>query len=116
MFHIVGSLEDGDILELSERISSEQELMELGVKVLNLPDFKVRSALYDKRELQPATQKILRSWLKAQTSRHEAHQILYKELLKHEMNMLADLIKPSTDTTDAHVALSAERKYLNRSS
>ena len=88
---LLGTLEDVDILELSDRITSEQELMNLGVKVLNLPDFKVQSALYDKKELQPATQKILRSWRKAQTNKHEAYQILCKELRKHKMNMLADL-------------------------
>ena len=38
----LGSLEDVHILELSKRITNEPDLMELGVKVLELPDFIVK--------------------------------------------------------------------------
>ena len=60
----LGSLEDVHILELSKRITNEPDLMELGVKILQLPDFIVKTALYNKKEIQSATHEIISDWSK----------------------------------------------------
>ena len=71
-----GTLEDAHILELSEKITCDTDLMELGVKVLKLPECKIESAIFDKKEIQPAAHKVLRSWLRKQSDRHEAYNTL----------------------------------------
>ena len=87
---VSGSLTDAHILDLSQRITSESELMELGIKVLGLPDFLIKTALYDNREkMQPATHEILSRWLKAQNSRQEAYVNLQAGLRKCGMKELA---------------------------
>ena len=64
--------------------------MELGIKVLELPDFMMKTALYDNRDkMQPATHEILSRWLKAQNSRQEAYINLHAGLKKCEMKELA---------------------------
>ena len=49
----LGSLTDEHVLELSERITGETELMDLGIKVLGLPDFIIKTALYNTFSLPP---------------------------------------------------------------
>ena len=87
---VSGSLTDAHILKLSKRITDKSELMELGIKVLGLPDFLIKTALYDNREkMQPATHEILSRWLKAHTSRQEAYVNLHAGLKKGGMKELA---------------------------
>ena len=44
---VADSLEDVHVLELSKRITTGDELKHLGVKVLKLPEIKIKAALYD---------------------------------------------------------------------
>ena len=91
---VSGSLTDAHILKLSKRITDKSELMELGIKVLGLPDFLIKTALYDNREkMQPATHEILSRWLKQQNSRREAYINLHAGLKKCEMSQLAAELK-----------------------
>ena len=91
---ILDSLTDEHVLELSKRITSEEELMDLGIKVLGLPDFLIKTAFYDNREkMQPATHEILSRWLKQQNSRREAYINLHAGLKKCEMSQLAAELK-----------------------
>ena len=41
IYPFVGSLEDSHILKLADRITDEHELMQLGVKGLKLPEYKI---------------------------------------------------------------------------
>ena len=91
---ISDSLLDEHILELSKRITDGNELMEFGVIVLKLPDFKIKSALYDhNNSIQEVTHELLSTWMKGQTSRQEAYTNLYSDLRKGEMKQLAGLLK-----------------------
>ena len=57
--------------------------MDLGVKALQVPDFKIKSALYDHKEsIQAATQDVLFTWLKQQSNRQTAYTTLHTALLK----------------------------------
>ena len=68
--------------------------MEFGVIVLKLPDFKIKSALYDhNNSIQEVTHELLSTWMKGQTSRQEAYTNLYSDLRKGEMKELAGLVK-----------------------
>ena len=68
--------------------------MDLGIKVLHLPESKIKSALYDHdNSIQEATHELLSTWMKGQTSRQEAYTNLYSDLRKGEMKELAGLVK-----------------------
>ena len=62
MFRCTGCLEDSHILDLSKRITSDEELSTLGVKGLGLPAFDIQSALYDNKRIQPAAYEVLSTW------------------------------------------------------
>ena len=73
VFLFSGSLTDKHVLELSKRITRESELMDLGIKVLELPDYVTKTALFNKKEIQDATYDVLSTWLKEQKNRQEAY-------------------------------------------
>ena len=112
LFHfIAGSLTDAHVLELSKRITSEEELMDLGIKVLGLPEFVIKTALFDNREkLQAATHELLSRWLKQQNNRLEAYMNLQVGLRKCRMNQLAMELKQWVEGTTADIALTAEER------
>ena len=70
---IVDILTDEHLLALSKKIRSKEEFMDLGLKVLQLPDFVIHSALYQKNPFQPAAQEILKVWHKKQTVPKQTH-------------------------------------------
>ena len=80
--YIAGTLEDSHILDLSRRITCEDELMELGVKVLKLSDFKIKSALHNKKPIQLAAHELLSTWFKQQSDRQTADTALHVALRK----------------------------------
>ena len=82
-------LTDEHIVDLSKRITCESELVNLGVKVLKLPKFIIRAAIYNKKEIQDAAHEVLNTWLKKQENREEAFNNLQSALLENEMNQLA---------------------------
>ena len=64
--------------------------MDLGIKVLELPDFKIRSALYDHRDsILAATLDVISSWVQQQTNRKEAYKALHTGLKEAKMHQLA---------------------------
>ena len=81
---------DSAILDLSKRITSEAELADLGVNVLKLPEYTIDAALYDKKEIQSAVHKVLRTWMKQQTDEQEAYRILHADLKSCEMKELVE--------------------------
>ena len=84
------SLEDVHLLDLSKRITTGEELTDLGIKVLKLPDFRIRAALYDhKKSIQAATQDVIHSWLLQQSNRQEAYTALHTGLKEAKMHQLA---------------------------
>ena len=113
MFRCTGCLEDSHILDLSKRITSEEELLVLGVKGLGLPDFKIKSALYDNKRIQPAAYEVLSAWRKQQESRHDGYQILISALEKVEMNQLAAELREWMHGTAKQTKLTPERTKLS---
>ena len=86
---ISDSLQDEHILDLSKRITSAEELMDFGIKGLGLPDFKIKTAMYDHSDsIQAATHELLSTWLKQQTDRQEAYKNLQAGLKRAQMNQL----------------------------
>ena len=71
-------LTDSSVLELSERITSEEELMNLGVKGLRLPQHKILQAITNNKRIQSAAHDVLSTWFKQQTDRHEAYTDRYR--------------------------------------
>ena len=64
--------------------------MELGVKVLKLPEDTIKAAMFDHRDsIQAATHKVLSKWRKEQSSGHEAYMNLLEGLKRAQMNQLA---------------------------
>ena len=99
-FMISGSLTDEHVLELSKRIVSESELMDLGINVLGHPERVILTAIYDNRDkIQPAKHAILSRWLKTQNNRREAYINLCAGLRKYEMNQLAIKLKEWVEET-----------------
>ena len=85
---------DVPILELSKRIENSEQLMDLGIKGLKLPEFKIKAALYDHpNSIQTATHDILSVWLKQQPTRQEAYTTLYRGLKEAQMHQLATILQ-----------------------
>ena len=89
-YSVSGGLEDTHVLELSKRITNEQELKDLGIKALKLPKYIIQAALYNHRtSIQDAAHSVLSTWLKDQPSRKDAYRNLITGLQKAQMNQLA---------------------------
>ena len=102
---------DSAVLDLSKRITSEAELVDLGVSVLKLPEYTIDAALYDKKEIQSAAHKVLRTWMKQQTDGREAYRILYASLKRCDMKELAAVLRQRVEDVMEPRSLTAERKY-----
>ena len=94
MLFVSESLQDDHVLELSKRITSAEELHDFGIKCLGLPDFKVKTAMYDHKDsIQAASHELLSTWLKQQPSRQEAYVNLLEGLKRAQMERLAAELK-----------------------
>ena len=91
--NILDSLEDTHLWDLAQRITSEQELLHLGLKVLRLDGYKVASALNNKKHIQLAALEVLNSWIANQTNREEAYGNLYRALGDHGWSLLQDELR-----------------------
>ena len=104
-----GSLEDSHILHLSKRITSDEQLLTLGVNGLELPDFKIKSALHDNKHIQSAAHEVLSTWRIQYESSYDAFQKLVVALVKAEMNQLAAELQEWTHESAKHTTLRPER-------
>ena len=82
-------MEDEHIWKLAKRITSEQQLKDLSFKVLKIGDFKIESALTDKRDINPAAHRVLRAWVSGQNNRCEAYTNLVSGLRSNKFHALA---------------------------
>ena len=106
------SLTDVHILDLSERVTSRRELMNLGIKVLRQRDFKIKSAITNAREIQDAAYDVLSAWFLQQNNRGEAYTSLYTGLRENRMNQLAGELKQWVQKTPTQVTTTPdERKF-----
>ena len=89
MVLFLGSLEDEHIWKLAERITNEQQLNDLGLKVLKIPGFKIESALTDKKSINLAAHLALKTWASDQNNRCEAYTNLVLGLRSNGFKDLA---------------------------
>ena len=91
-------MEDSHLWEFAQRISTQQELLDLGLKVLRLPQHQVNSALTNKGDVELAAHHILQIWCKQYTSSLEVYTALYTSLKKCGKSQLAaqlqELVSP----------------------
>ena len=71
------------------RIKGEEELMDLGIKGLELPEYVIKAALFDNKEIQSASHDVLSRWLMRQSNQEEAYTNFHAGLRKCGMNRLA---------------------------
>ena len=101
-FLAVGILEYAHLWEVAQRITDENELQHLGLKILKVRENKVASALYNKRNIQGAALVVLKTWYDSQESRQEAYRSLYTELVNNGRQLWAKELKQSvTGTVDS---------------
>ena len=101
-YYLLASLGDEHVLELSKRITSGEELVELGINGLGIPEFKIKAVMYDHSDsIQAATHELLSTWLKQQTDRQEAYMNLCTSLRRCQMNQLAIQLTKWVAGTDA---------------
>ena len=112
IFISAGVLTDSAVVELSQRITCESELIDLVVNALNLPEHKAQSALYDKKEIQTAAYKLLMTWLQQQTNRHDAYNTLLSALRKMDHNMLAARLEQWVEGIKKQSLMPLERKKI----
>ena len=92
-------------MELSKKITSEEELLALGTKVLQLRKFTVQLALYNNNDgtIQEAAHHVITMWLKQQKSQEKAYSDILSALKESGMNQkaaeMAQLMEETTQTT-----------------
>ena len=90
IIYISAALEDSHILELSTRITNQQDLMNLGINGLNLPRHNVQSALYNHRNsIQDAAYAVISDWAQKHESKPKALENIITSLQKCQMIHLA---------------------------
>ena len=89
-FLFVATLEDSHIMKLSQYITSEQDLRELGTNGLGVPERTIDTALTNYRtSINDAAYNILSTWRKQYQSSQEAYRNLQAGLKRARMNDLA---------------------------
>ena len=85
-----GELDDSHVFELSRRITSESELLNLGINGLKLREYITDAAVYrHPKDIQDAAHDVLKEWVKRQSNRVDAYHSLLRCLKDCEMNELA---------------------------
>ena len=105
MLFISDTLEDSHILNLSQRITSEQDLRELGIRVLGLQEHITNTALYNHRtSIQDAAHDVLSTWRKQYQSSQEAYMDLKTGLKRAQMHQLAAQLRKwvEGDSPESH--------------
>ena len=69
------------------------ELLDLGLKVLKIPEYKVDAALNNKKDIQLTAHKALTTWFNSQENRQEAYANLLSGLRVCEFNQLASTLQ-----------------------
>ena len=86
--------------------------MKLGVDVLKLPDFKIKSALYDHRDsINSAAHEVLSKWRVQQENPYKSYNTLMSSLAQHNMSYLLTLEEEPVDSSSAKIKMRAESEY-----
>ena len=83
-------LDDSHVFELSRRITSESELVNLGINGLKLREYIIDAALFrHPKDIQDAAHDVLSEWVKRRANMVDAYQDLLTSLKHCKMNQLA---------------------------
>ena len=101
-------------MKLSQRITSEQDLRELGTNVLKVAEHVIDTALntYRNSSINNAAHDVLSTWRKQQPSGQEAYMDLQAGLKRAKMNQLAAQLRKWVEGIDDPSQISSERKLL----
>ena len=100
------------VLKVAGKITSESDLVHLGVTGLKIKYDRIKSALTNHpKDIQSATHDVLYNWVKSQLSRAEAFQELCTALRNCEMNLLATELETWANKEDTPNTLCEERRY-----
>ena len=105
---ILDSLEDTHLWELAQRITSEKELLDLGLNVLHLPEYKIKSSLHNKKDIELAAHEALSTWRKDQISSEEAYKNLHTALCDQGWRQLAGELKSWVEGIDQEIVGKAQ--------
>ena len=109
---ISAELEDSHILELSRRITNKQELMNLGIKGLNLPRHTIRSALYKNKDcIQDAAHAVISDWALQYETKSMAYVDIIASLQKCKMNQLASEVRQWAESAAFIEDISKQSKF-----
>ena len=108
-----GKLEDAHIWELAKRITSKQDLLDLGLKVLERHGFTIDSALYNQKDIELAAHKTLNDWRLEFLSPKEAYKKLHQAFLDHGWKNLAEELRLWVEGK-AEIRVSEESKCRNK--
>ena len=80
--------------DISERITSASDLVDLGTLILGVSDPIIDSAMHNHvNDIHSASRKVLTFWLRQQTNRETAYTVLYESLRRNEWNQMAIELK-----------------------
>ena len=97
----LGSVGNVHIWDLARRVTSEEELLNLGRDVLQLPEYVIRSALSENRYANTAVN-VLEIWRKNQGTLEKAYRSLYNALLDNGWREIAQELRQS-DQEGKHI-------------
>ena len=89
--------------ELAQRITSEKELLDLGLNILHLPEYKIKSSLHNNKDIELAAHEALSNWRKNQCSSEEAYKNLHTALCDHGWRQRAEELKCWVEGTDHEI-------------
>ena len=97
-----GVLDDTHVFELSRKITTDAQLMSLGMKGLKLDKTIIEAALYrHPKDIQDAAHDVLSEWVKQQENIDNNYNILVHGLIRCGMSQLAaelrQLVKGAED-------------------
>ena len=87
--------------------------MELGIKVLKLPQDTIKAAMFDHKDsMQAATHALLSKWRKQQSSGQKAYMNLQTGLKRAEMNQLASNLRIWVEGSGVISEIMDESKWI----
>ena len=112
IIRISAELEDSHVLELSTRITNQQELMNLGINGLNLPRHTVQSAVYNNRNsIQDAAYAVISGWALQHKTKSKAYVNIIPCLQKCKMTQLATELRKWVEGATFTEQISKESKF-----
>ncbi len=93
MFPHVSGLTDILMLEVSKYIPDYNELLDLGVRVLGMPNHQVKLAQAEFENSNVAGYELLQTWAKQQGSPQEAFRLLITRLKETNWNQLSHVLE-----------------------